>query len=318
LGGRFAFALCFGLHLGEAGVVVRELVDYLGAVLWNAHAGQLWKRFKIYTERTLAAQAGLSRSAMRRQVRLGYAKIAEYQARGLVHFHALIRIDGPTGPTDMPPAWVDAQQLEMAVRTAARNVAITTPDPREPGRKLAVRWGSQLDVTVVHLSGTGGEDELQDTRVAGYIAKYATKGAEVTQTIDWPIRSAYELATLQVPDHPRRMIKACWYLAARPEYSDLRLRQWSHMLGYRGHFLTKSQRYSTTLSALRQARADHRAAELSQRHGQPEPDKPNVIYEAQWRFAGSDHRECEKLWAEAARDQIQIARAIRERRDPSK
>jgi len=30
------------------------------------------------------------------------------------------------------------------------------------------------------------------------------------------------------------------------------------MLGYRGHFATKSRRYSTTLKALRAARADYR------------------------------------------------------------
>jgi hypothetical protein len=48
----------------------------------------------------------------------------------------------------------------------------------------------------------------QDIEVAGYIANYATKGAEATQTTDRPIRSAYALARLQVPDHPRRMIKA--------------------------------------------------------------------------------------------------------------
>jgi hypothetical protein len=30
------------------------------------------------------------------------------------------------------------------------------------------------------------------------------------------------------------------------------------MLGYRGHFATKSRRYSTTLRALRRARADYR------------------------------------------------------------
>jgi hypothetical protein len=72
-----------------------DCYDYMSAVLWNAHAGQLWKRFRTYTERALAVHAGLSRAALRRQARLGYAKIAEYQARGLVHFHAVIRIDGP-------------------------------------------------------------------------------------------------------------------------------------------------------------------------------------------------------------------------------
>jgi hypothetical protein len=38
------------------------------------------------------------------------------------------------------------------------------------------------------------------------------------------------------------------------------------MLGYRGHFATKSRRYSTTLRALRQARADYR------RRQRPLPD----------------------------------------------
>jgi hypothetical protein len=32
---------------------------------------------------------------------------------------------------------------------------------------------------------------------------------------------------------------------------------WDHMLFFRGHFSTKSRRYSTTLGALRQARADY-------------------------------------------------------------
>ena len=244
--------------------------------------------------------------------RLGYAKIAEYQARGLVHFHAVIRIDGPAGPEDTPPAWANVQQLEQAIRTAARNVAISTPDPHQSGRSLTLRWGNQLDVRPVHLADTGSGDAFEDAKVAGYIAKYATKGAEATSTTDRPIRSAYEVATLHIPDHPCRMIRACWALAARPEYADLCLRQWSHMLGYRGHFLTKSRRYSTTLSALRQARADHRAAEARQRHGQPEPVSGNVVNESQWRFAGSGYRQGEAIWADVARERVRLARAIDE------
>ena len=289
-----------------------DCYDYMAAVLWNAHAGQLWKRFRTYTERALAAQARLRRAALRRQARLGYAKIAEYQARGLVHFHAVIRIDGPAGPEDTPPAWANVQQLEQAIRTAARNVAISTPDPHQSGRSLTLRWGNQLDVRPVHLADTGSGDAFEDAKVAGYIAKYATKGAEATSTTDRPIRSAYEVATLHIPDHPCRMIRACWALAARPEYADLCLRQWSHMLGYRGHFLTKPRRYSTTLSALRQARADHRAAEARQRHGQPEPVSGNVVNESQWRFAGSGYRQGEAIWADVARERVRLARAIDE------
>ncbi len=84
------------------------------------------------------------------------------------------------------------------------------------------------------------------------------------------------------------------------------------MLGYRGHFLSKSRRYSTTLTALRQVRADHRAAEGRQRHGQPEPVGGNVITEARWHFAGSGYRQGEAMWADAARERVRLARAISE------
>ncbi|WP_425562501.1 replication initiator [Microlunatus ginsengisoli] len=33
-----------------------------------------------------------------------FAKVAEFQRSGLVHFHALIRLDGPPTPTDDYPA----------------------------------------------------------------------------------------------------------------------------------------------------------------------------------------------------------------------
>ncbi len=50
------------------------------------------------------------------------------------------------------------------------------------------------------------------------------------------------------------MIETVWALGALPAYEGLNLRAWAHMLGFRGHFLTKSQRYSTTFTALRQER----------------------------------------------------------------
>jgi len=47
-------------------------------------------------------------------------------------------------------------------------------------------------------------------------------------------------------------VATCWLLAHW--YPDLRLAPWSHRLGYGGHWLTKSRRYSTTLTKLRHAR----------------------------------------------------------------
>ncbi len=65
------------------------------------------------------------------------------------------------------------------------------------------------------------------------------------------------------------MITTAWQLGARTATGDPRFRQWAHMLGYGGHFLTKSRRYSVTFGQLRAARNEHRRAE---RHPDGERD----------------------------------------------
>jgi hypothetical protein len=114
-------------------------------------------------------------------------------------------------------------------------------------------WGQQLDIRVI--GGTEATGELSAERVARYVAKYATKAAEtVGPALDRPIKSTRDLARLDLPDHAARLVRACWTLGGRPELAGLGLRRWAHMLGYRGHFLTRSRRYSTTFRALRGAR----------------------------------------------------------------
>ena len=54
------------------------------------------------------------------------------------------------------------------------------------------------------------------------------------------------------------MITTAWQLGSTRPAS--RCRAWAHMLGYGGHFLTKSRRYSVTFGQLRTARTDHRRA----------------------------------------------------------
>jgi hypothetical protein len=57
---------------------------------------------------------------------------------------------------------------------------------------------------------------------------------------------------LDVHPHYRRMITAAWDLGANEDLGFLR--KWAHMLGFRGHFLTKSQRYSITFATIRRER----------------------------------------------------------------
>ena len=77
--------------------------------------------------------------------------------------------------------------------------------------------------------------------------------------------SEAELQELDVPAHVAELVRACWELGGRPGLARLRLRAWAHMLGFGGHFATKSRRYSTTLGALRRARV---AFAVRRRHGE--------------------------------------------------
>jgi hypothetical protein len=54
------------------------------------------------------------------QVRVPFAKVAEYQRRGVVHFHAIIRLDGPAGPSTAPPTWATVGLLTAAIAQGRR------------------------------------------------------------------------------------------------------------------------------------------------------------------------------------------------------
>ena len=127
--------------------------------------------------------------------------------------------------------------------------------------------GRQLDARPVRTGRrTDDPDQtLRPEQVAGYLAKYATKSAADTAASDNP--------------HHQRIRATVRALAARAKAANRArgntdhpgphalLGKWEHMLGFRGHFASKSRRYSLTLGALRRARrraqaliADHRAA----------------------------------------------------------
>nr|WP_245985295.1 replication initiator [Streptomyces tateyamensis] len=247
--------------------------DYTGAVLWNAHAPALWARFTTHLRREIAKAAGLTQRTLRHHATLSYAKVAEYQKRGQIHFHTVIRIDGPTGPNSTPPTWATTQLLDHAIRAAANRTRVQhqhpsragEADPAQPPEPPVFRFGRQIDVRAIRSTDFTGDAPITDRHVAAYIAKYATKGAETTTgTLDRRLRFLAELAQYDLTDHARRMIHTAWHLGARPEHAHLRLRQWAHMLGFRGHFSTRTRHYSTTLTHLRAERTAWRTR-------QPEP-----------------------------------------------
>jgi Replication initiator protein, pSAM2 len=72
-------------------------------VLFNAYAADLWRRFITYLPRHLARRLDITQKLLRSLARIRFVKMAEYQSRGVVHFHAVIRLDA-SGDGYQPPA----------------------------------------------------------------------------------------------------------------------------------------------------------------------------------------------------------------------
>jgi hypothetical protein len=70
------------------------------------------------------------------------------------------------------------------------------------------------------------------------------------------------------------MIDTAWHLGDLPQYDELNLRRWAHMLGFRGHFMTKSRAYSTTFTAIRQERRTWRLRDQLEQLG-ADTDSPD-------------------------------------------
>jgi hypothetical protein len=306
---RLGEPLCPGCYDGQA------------QVLWNALAPELWRRTTIAVQRALARLVGLQEGELRRLVRISYAKVAEFQRRGAIHFHAVLRLDAATecrcaGCLAPPPEPFTAGLLEDALRLAVPAVLVPCPAVDDQPERYA-RWGEQLDVrNITRAEGEAGE--LSAEQVASYIAKYATKATESFGSgLDRRL-GADDLDRLdELPAHVAELVRACWTLGGRRELEGLRLRAWAHMLGFGGHWSTKSRRYSTTFTVLRRARvafAKRRRAKDGvplDAWGRPEDDDQVVIV-ASWIYAGKGYETEGERWlalsaAARAREQRRIA-----------
>ena len=108
------------------------------------------------------------------------------------------------------------------------------------------------------------------------------------------MRSRADIDALTCSRHYQQMITTAWQLGGGAHFpAHSRLCKWAHMLGYGGHFLTKSRRYSVTFTQLRRARLEHRKR---QHHptGQHDPwgrplDETVVLVLHTWTYEGTGH-----------------------------
>jgi hypothetical protein len=284
-------------RLGEP--LCSDCYDYSGHVVWQWNAPELWRRFTIALRRDLAAHLNVPRGRLGEHAQVSFAKVAEFQRRGIVHFHAIIRLDGPATATEAYPAptvAVDANALAELVRAAAAKVAVEAAPTFPADQVRRLRFGAQLDVRPVRASVVDDESELSPQAVAAYIAKYATKACEdfgVPPGITGPGIAQ----RLGVRAHPVRIIATAARIAAEGGGPYDGLGRWLHMLGFRGHFATKSRRYSVTLGRLRTARRRWRTAQLHKQrrgigpvveagHVEDPGDDESTLVVGSWAFAG--------------------------------
>ncbi len=327
--------VCWQVHTkGDAAVgqpFCVDCYDYESAVMWNNAAPALWRTTRINIDRMLCSMLGLrvTTKATDRPFTTQYVKVAEFQARGLVHFHVAIRVDGlsddenktrraaqralataePDQPGYLAHDLYEKQQfvaslLASAITQAARQAHVTAVNGQ------GVQWGEQLDIKSITANDDSDEQDQPDVsrqKVSNYLSKYATKGSDTDDKLAKRFRNENELQFLQVNTHLARMVRTSWNL--NNKHADARLDAWSHQFGYRGHFLTKSRGWSTTFKALRQVRKDHQERKRKASWQALNPDVVQHIV-TKWTFDGSGYRNgFDDAVAEALRNKPRSNRA---------
>lgn len=286
-----------------------ECYAYPRQVVWNANASRLCKGLMDNLYHHLARHAGVSRGRVRRLVRVEYARVAEYQARGAVHFHILFRIDGPDGVGSPAPLWASAEVLIEALASARLVTKVAVPAER--GGVWVLRFGGQPERVGEPVSFDG--EGYTPGKVAGYLAKYVSKGTEAAHGADVPIRHLVDIEDAGKTPHVKALMRAAWRLGGFDEFAGMGLRRWCHMLGYGGHVLTASRGFSVTRKALRAARAAYLAG--GQAAAVVEPVETS-LYSFAGRGYGSlaleelaeEVREDIVFRREAARDALEVLR----------
>jgi hypothetical protein len=276
--------------------ICHECYDYTAHVLWQWHAPELWRRFTIALQRDLAKRCGLTVKAFRKVCKIAYSKVVEFQARGVIHVHVPIRLDTPDGPDGpAPDIPLTTGQLEEAIAWAASKVRLHTV-PID-GTAYVLRWGDQVDCrTITDTADRQGTSPAaaHPRQVAAYLAKYLTKA---TEDFGLPSRvhSSKHAVHIGASPHAIRLIETAEHIAdvGGKDYERLPARYAT--LGYRGHPMTKSRKYSVTFGQIRKSRRIHRArpagldpdADIRELVDLDDADLPEGFERvSEWEFAG--------------------------------
>jgi hypothetical protein len=230
----------------------------------DAHASELWRRTTIAIGRALTRHARVHGG----RIRVSFGKVAEYQRRGVVHYHAGLNPDDPERIIP-PPDWASVFVLAHAVTEAIRHTAFVTAPHAEQPNGWTIGWGDPGKAADVRPVRAAADHPITREAVAAYLAKYATKSTEATGHLSARI-TAETIGVYADHSHTGRLIEAAWTLGRDVDFRGLR--RWAHTLGYGGHFFTKSRRYTGTFTSERNRRtAWRRARAAASRLERPAP-----------------------------------------------
>ena len=229
-----------------------DCYDYPSHVVWQWWAPDLWRRFTITLRRLVAKTLGVPEPACgevaTRPVRQGRRVPTPRR-------HPLPR----PGPPRRPPHTATASLPPRRVSTpdcwptwlvqAAASVRLTVPgvDERRPARILA--FGQQVDARPVrHQPPHRRPDRALEPGAGRRLP------GQVRHQVRRRHRRRRQRPRPADPRPPCRDLDRPELTAPRSAERYVLIGKWVHMLGFRGHFASKSRRYSITLGALRRAR----------------------------------------------------------------
>jgi hypothetical protein len=181
-------------------------------------------------------------------------------------------------------AAVDQAIVDMANQPSSGLAAhLPGTDPAEV-RRLAKTYA----VTTKQVPALMGRDcGSTNCRLSLDKQSCATKSVDAGGALDHRLARG-ELASLNLGEHLRRLVRTAWEIGGRRALKWYRFRQRAHTLGSRGHCLTKSPYCSTTLSALRQARLDYQ--------GRRAGHVADELAIGHWAYSGTGHRSEGDAW----------------------
>ena len=135
---------------------------------------------RVYTA-SFRASKRLCHAPFRGVCKISYSEVVEFQARGAIHVHVPIRLDGPASRDGPPPRLgLSTADLEDPVEAAAGRVNVSSA-PLRDGAVYQLRCGAQVDTRAItegaDCEGHGGVVVHQE-QVASYLAKYLSKATE--------------------------------------------------------------------------------------------------------------------------------------------